>query len=311
MTSRPIVTLVLAFIFAPVASACGGSDNATAMGASGSGPTNSAGAGGVTNSAGTSNSAGSAGSEPPSHAGTGGMGTAGTSTSATGVIEGDGKPFVPDDIEYSLVDSGNALTLLAATVIHDSDGYWYWTAALRNDEPNPLCGPELNAIFTASSTGNELITGNSPMMILGPMYHSSGTLDAPCLQPGEIGMGAAPIDLSPTEAVKVVKIEYQPRGYLDFNITKLPALAVGPLAIESSAAGNVVTGSVTNPNASAVPGSVQVAIFPLDSGGRPIDFGYANSDADLAAGSSWTFTTTIASPINKYAAFAVYEQTPP
>lgn len=31
--------------------------------------------------------------------------------------------------------------------------------------------------------------------------------------------------------------------------------------------------------------------------GRPTDFGYASSDAALAAGASWKFTTTIPSPI--------------
>ena len=111
--------------------------------------------------------------------------------------------------------------------------------------------------------------------------------------------------------MKTIEIDYQPRGYLSPEAVKLPDLVVGPLAFASSAAGNVVTGSVTNPTASAADAPVEVAIFPQDSGGRPIDFGYVTSDAELAAGSSWTFSTTIPSPINKFAAFAVYGQTPP
>jgi len=112
--------------------------------------------------------------------------------------------------------------------------------------------------------------------------------------------------LSPTQAMNVVKIEYQPRGYRDSEIMKLPALTVGELKIASGDAGNVVTGSVTNPNPDSVEAPIEITIFPLDSAGRPLDFGYVSSMDALTAGSSWTFTTTIRSPIDKYVAFAVY-----
>lgn len=61
-----------------------------------------------------------------------------------------------------------------------------------------------------------------------------------------------------------------------------------------------------NPNVEPVDAPIEVTIFPLDSAGRPIDFGYVSSEDALAAGSSWTFTTTIRSPINNHVAFAVY-----
>jgi len=93
-------------------------------------------------------------------------------------------------------------------------------------------------------------------------------------------------------------------------VVKLPGLTVGELKIQSTAAGNLVTGVVKNSDASALEAPVEVTIFPLDSAGRPTDFGYATSDMALAAGGSWTFTATIPSPVNKYVAFAVYGQSP-
>ena len=121
-------------------------------------------------------------------------------------------------------------------------------------------------------------------------------------------MGASVVDWPDRRAVKIGVIDYQPEGDLSPEAVKVPDLDVGALAIESSAAGNVVTGSVVNHTGSAVAAPVEITIFPLDSVGRPTDFGYASSEAELAAGASWTFSTTIPSPINKYMAFAVYGQ---
>jgi hypothetical protein len=61
--------------------------------------------------------------------------------------------------------------------------------------------------------------------------------------------------------------------------------------------GNVVTGTVANRGTTSV-AMPEVTLFSVDSGGRPIDFGYASSQSDLAVGSSWSFQATIPSPVN-------------
>jgi hypothetical protein len=110
--------------------------------------------------------------------------------------------------------------------------------------------------------------------------------------------GIVPYDAGP----KTVEIDYQPRGYLTPEATKTTALTVENVTVASGAMGNIVTGDVANPGTAAVSGP-EIYLFPQDSGGRPYDFGYDSSTADLAVGSSWSFHMTIPSPINKCTAF--------
>ena len=70
---------------------------------------------------GANNASASAGGPGIADAGSvSGIAGAGSGTKAT--VVGDGKAFVPDDIDYVLMTGGRKLTLTAATVISDSTG---------------------------------------------------------------------------------------------------------------------------------------------------------------------------------------------
>ncbi|MEO8904556.1 MAG: FxLYD domain-containing protein [Polyangiaceae bacterium] len=254
---------------------------------------------------GTSGAVGVAGASTTGGAGGSSGDTAVNVSGGSVTVADDGKPFVPADTKYSLVDGGRALTLLSATVINDSTGL-SWFIAVRNDETVPICLPQVNAAFTDATDPNSL-GGQAVVLIEGPMYQSdAGT--HPCLMPGVVGMGWQGVSGFTSAMPKIGEIDYQPRGYPSPEATKLPDLAVeGIMITNDPTGGKHVTGNVTNhgTNSAARP---EVNIFAVDSGGRPFDAGYANSMTDLAPGSSWTFEMTVPTPFNKFIAFPVWGQ---
>ena len=221
-------------------------------------------------------------------------------------VADDGKPFVPDDIKYSIIEGGRALTLLSATVISDATGV-YWLIAVRNDETVPICIPQVNAAFTDAMTSSNSAGGQVVIMIQGPMYQSDAGAH-PCLLPGATGMGVQAVSGLDSTAPKITAIEYQPRGYPSPEATKLPDLAVEGVKItDGPMGGKLVTGGVANHSTGTASGP-ELTIFAVDSGGRPFDAGYTSSMTDLAAASSWPFQVTIPTPFNKYVAFPVWGQ---
>jgi hypothetical protein len=294
-TSFYVQATLVAFCFSPFAIACGSGGGSPAV-------SSSAGASSSADIAGASNSASAGAGGLPSG---GGGNVSGTVSGGAVTVADDGKPFVPDDIKYSIVEGGRALTLLSATVINDATGV-YWFIAVRNDEAVPICIPQVNAAFTDAMASSNSAGGQTVIMIQGPMYQSDAGAH-PCLMPGSIGMGVQAVsglDSTP----KITAIEYQPRGYPSPEAMKLPDLAVEGVKISDDAMGRkLVTGTVANHGTGPASGP-ELTIFTVDSGGRPFDAGYARSMTDLAAGSSWPFQVTIRTPFNKYVAVPVWGQ---
>jgi hypothetical protein len=146
--------------------------------------------------------------DAPAGGGAGGGNSSGAGSSGT--VVGDGKPLVPEDIRYEIVDGGRALTLIAATLIEDPTDGEFWVIAVRNDETVPICMPQVNAAFALSTDPNDNGSGQAVVMVQGAMYQSDAGA-APCLAPGDTGMGAqfvtrtdqstARIRISPTRGV--------------------------------------------------------------------------------------------------------------
>jgi len=287
LTTKP--TLLLLAVL-PLAIGCGGS------GASGAGSPGASGMAGVSGASAIASSGmgGSSGDSAVSVAG-----------GAVAVVD-DGKPFVPNDIKYSIVEGGRALTLLSATVINDATGV-YWLIAVRNDETVPICAPQVNAAFTDGADPSNSLGRQTVIMVQGPMYQSAAGAH-PCLLPGAIGMGWQSVSGLTSAMPKIVELEYRPEGYLSPEATKLPDLAVEGLAIANNpSGGKLVSGSVANHGTMTASGP-ELNVFAVDSGGRPFDAGYASSMTDLAPGGSWSFQVTVLTPFNSYVAFPVWGQ---
>jgi hypothetical protein len=293
-TSFYVQATLVAFCFSPFAIACGSGSPAVSS---------SAGASSSADMAGASNSASAGAGGLPSG---GGGNVSGTVSGGAVTVADDGKPFVPADIKYSIVDGGRALTLLSATVTSDATGV-YWFIAVRNDEKVPICIPQVNAAFADTLTPANSIGGEAVIMIQGPMYQSDSGAH-PCLLPGAIGMGWQPVSGFDSTTPKIVEIDYQPRGYPSPEATKLPDLAIeGVMIANAPSGGKLVSGNVANHGTSTASGP-EINVFAVDSGGRPFDAGFTSSMTDLAVGSSWSFQVTIPTPFNKYVAFPVWGQ---
>ena len=285
-------------------STSGGPTPATA-GASGMSATVNGGAGGGSGNT-TTATAGSSGMSATVNGGAGGgSGDAtGSASGGTVAVIDDGKAFVPEGIKYSLVDSGLALTLVSATVITDATGV-HWFIAVRNDEAVPICNPEVNAAFTDATSPSNSLGGQAIVMVQGPMYQTDVGV-SPCLLPGATGMGWDSVSGLYSATPKIVEIDYQPRGDRSAGATERRDLAVEGVTIANDpSGGKLVSGSVANHGTSALP-TPSINVFAVDSGGRPFDAGFASSETDLAAGSSWSFQLTVRTPFNKYVAVPVW-----
>ncbi len=140
------------------------------------------------------------------------------------------------------------------------------------------------------------------------MYRSPNNGDVPCLAPGEIGIGTQPAAPYNPSGSKVIEIDYRAGAYLAaLGAPKIEGLGVEQVKIASNAGGDRVTGVFANHGATSL-ASPQILFFALDSGGRPYDFGFDSSAADLAAGSSWSFNLSLPGPIDRYVLFPVYGQ---
>jgi len=235
-------------------------------------------------------------------AGAGGGGAAANaSAGGASAVVGDGAAFVPDGIQYEIVSGGRSLTLLAATLIDDASGF-YWLVRVRNDDTGVLCLPQLNAAFMDAADSEN---GQGEILIEGEMFQSNAGA-GPCLAPGAIGMGAGAISRLGLEPAKIVRIQYQGRGYLSPQAVKLSGLSLeGVVVAGNGSGGKRVTGSVVNHGTETRAGA-SVYLFAIDSGSRPFDIGYAHSMTDLTAGSAWPFELTVSTPFDRYVAFPVW-----
>jgi hypothetical protein len=233
---------------------------------------------------GMAGSAGGAGGQAAMDAG----GSAGAAAGA-----GDDLLFVPAGISNTNQDGQDVgLVLVAFTLVPGPNGPSFY-AAVQNVWSTPLCEAGLMLNFFDSS-GN-MLGSAAGVLQSGSFYEltdGSGAI-IPCVDPGQIAMTG---ETGLADTIVVDQVGSIVHLLPSFNVG---VVAAGPLTVSSvqpiagtaGTAGTAYTGTVVNEVGSMV-SNPSVAVFPVNSVGRPLGMATASATMDLLPGATWTFQTT-------------------
>jgi len=209
------------------------------------------------------------------------------SPSEEGNTEVQGDLFFPESIELRPPPiEMPGLTLIAHTMLDGEQGLELYVA-LRNDADTPACGASISvdlydhAELSLASSVIGVIGGSPYQVVELPDTYSA------CVSPGQVAMAALtdwPDDVS-VDAVAALAYRCP---YFELAVTPAGEFRLSDVAKESTAAGDVYRGVLTNQLAITVE-SPQVVIFPLARSGRPLGMLSVLGTLTLAPGDAWTF----------------------
>jgi len=215
---------------------------------------------------------------------------------------GVGKSFWPEDVALEQIapQDMRGLNLEGAT-LGQVKGVPTWVVAVRNMGPTIACSPEVRAVFEDAAMGE---VGAAIITVQAPMHRT--TRREPCLPVGEIGIGAAPIEMSGA-AGPIKRIGYRFAAYLETTAEKLSEVTLEDLTIaDPSAATTRVSGTLINHGTVDLV-YAEVLFYPLDAvSRRPLTEAVAPATAVVAAGAKWNFAMMVPGPISSHMEFAHY-----
>ncbi len=243
------------------------------------------------------------------HAGTAG-GFGGNAVSAGGADASqqnlDDALIVPQGLPISLEEGGAGVFDLYALTLRDEPDGLVLYAALKNTDSSttPACDAALRVTLYDKS--------NQPIgMFINGLYTShfylytlpdNSTTVASCASPGDIAMTQIDTMATDITVADVGSIVYY-YSYFALDSVLLAGLTVSQVTPVTTSAGTSYTGTVINQMSTTV-SQPSVAVFPVNSVGRPLGIAKAGDDSQVPAGGSWTFqTTTVDMAGVNYAAF--------
>lgn len=241
-------------------------------------------------------SAGSAGADK-SIAGAGGSieagGASGNGGAPGGAAIDDDLLITPEGLQVTAHPGGcGALSLTALTLSRGaSHGELY--VALRNDRDTPACSPAFSVeLFDKSE--QSLATGLGGLLVrhFYRLTDGSGTVAA-CVSPGDVTMVAI-TDLPSDLAIEDVgRVEYW-CNYWALDVEPIGGIRIDDVRAVARGRDVAYTGTLFNELDVAL-SSPSVAIFQVNSVGRPLGVAHGSGTVELAPGQSWSFETSTVS----------------
>jgi hypothetical protein len=231
--------------------------------------------------------------------------TSGAGNTAAGAPAGDGQAFVPSTLPFNPVsDSASAQLKLLSATVRDYGTFVGLMVAVRNDSGKAVCNVTLNA---AAETATDALAGELVLPVSDAMYTTTDEPAAPCLDVGQTGYAGGAFSFEiPATFSDITSIDYEPQGDFETIVSKITTFELSALSVVSAAGGaKALGGTVTNHGTTTLD-TVSVSYVALDSGSRPYDYDYAQSDSPLIPGGTWDFTLSDVSTLGKYAAVATY-----
>jgi hypothetical protein len=310
MKSYGLVIIGLCALSSVTGCGGGGDDGPSATaGTGGGGTTNAGGAGSGSggNSAGTAGSAlagGSSGGGGTGGQATGGGGTGGQATGGGGaapVSDNAFEPDVPEEYVGSVVVPG--MKVVAHTAREAALGT-EWLMAVKNTSTDYLCA--VNVTYKFLDAGGVELADGSGLLDVQLVRGSNGTGGfTNCLEPGKVGMLKDTLALEGVDIAKIAKVTHAFGALILTDASPTTDIKVKDVqAVDQATNGQVFTGAVVNDSPDAVK-NPSIAIYGLNTAGRPL---FASEDIELAtiaAGASWMFSTTPKFD-QKFASFAAY-----
>jgi len=213
--------------------------------------------------------------------------------------------IVPPGLPISLeVGGAGAFELFALTLRDEPNGLALYAALKNTDPTGPACDAALRVTLYDKS--------NQPIgMFINGLYtphfylytiDANTTTVAACASPGDIAMTRIDTMATDITVADIGSIVYY-YSYFALDAVLLDGLTVTQVTPVTTGAGTSYTGTVLN-RLSTMVSQPSVAVFPVNSVGRPLGLAKAGDDSQVPAGGSWTFqTSAVDMPGVNYAAF--------
>lgn len=214
-----------------------------------------------------------------------------------GNVEPDAGPtddttlFVPD-VPNTYNGAGIApMTALAHTIVETSFTDWNLLVAFRNDGVNPLCA--LNMTLEIRDGADTIIDSDSVARVFYPPHrgvNGTGGLVS-CVSPGGTVMVISQyLDLGVNTLDDVGSITWRTGGLQLVDAVPTSDLLVQNVSVVESGTQYRFTGALRN-NTGGTITFPSVALFGVNSVGRPFVFGNDIENTSISAGASWSFET--------------------
>jgi hypothetical protein len=196
--------------------------------------------------------------------------------------------FYPPDAKLVYVGQGPSagLEIVGANLIAPTtpSGSSRWLVAVHNGGTNPICYVMVAADFKSA---NGTVLFSATMNIDGETYSNAGSSNN-CIGPGKTGMGLWLKVGAPADPSTIDRIEYGFPGSIVPSAVPANRVSLTNVRAEMGGLGWVVKGTAT---ATQPVRFVFVDVYPKNAAGRPLEQ-LVISNAALAGGASWDFTTT-------------------
>jgi hypothetical protein len=245
------------------------------------------------------------------HAGSAGLGGfAGTSATDAGGDAAQQNPddalIVPQGLPVSLEEGGaGVFNLFALTLRDEADGLVLYAALQNTDPTTPACDAALRV--TLYDKSNQQIG-----MFINGLYTShfynytradNSITVAACASPGDIAMTQIDTMATDITVADIGSVVYYYSYFVLDPVVLIDGLTVSQVTPTTTSAGTSYTGTVVN-QLSTMVSQPSIAVFPVNSVGRPLGIAKAGDNSQVPAGGNWTFqTTTVDMAGVNYAAF--------
>ncbi|HYQ02486.1 MAG TPA: hypothetical protein VER96_27630 [Polyangiaceae bacterium] len=219
---------------------------------------------------------------------------------ASPVAQGDSRLFVPENVGVSQhIGNNSSFNVTAFTLSPGSDGLDFY-AAVKYAGTVVAC----NSSFTVElhDKDDEIVATSISGLMARRFYRfaaSAGPLAgdvAGCVNPGDVTEVAIKgLSLDPPNA-EVRSVIYQTTSWANLDLEAIAGVSLMSVSAVTQADGVAYKGSLVN-GLSTTLSNPTVAVYPVNSVGRPLGVAYGGVTLELAPGASWDFeTSTVGDP---------------
>jgi hypothetical protein len=180
------------------------------------------------------------------------------------------------------------LDLVALTLQRGADnGELY--AALRNNGVSPACSPSFS--FEAfDADGQPVATGLGGLLVKRFYRLTDGSQTvAGCVGPGDVAMVAITDLPAELELEDVDEVVYGCNFWM-LDVSPIDGISIGDVKVVTRGRSTAYAGALFN-GLDVTLSSPSVAVFPVNSVGRPLGVAFSNGVVDVPPGGSWEFET--------------------
>jgi hypothetical protein len=212
----------------------------------------------------------------------------GAGASAHAGLQDDALIF-PQGLNVTARASGCGVLDMVALTLRRGSSHGELYAALKNGGGSPACSPSFS-VELLDQAEQPLATGLGGLLVQRFYRLTDGSeAVAGCVGPGDIAMIAI-TDLPAELALEDVGTVVYGCNFWLLDVSPIDGISIRDVKVVARSRGTAFTGALVNELDTALE-SPSVAVFPVNSVGRPLGVAFGNGTVDVPSGSSWQFET--------------------